>query len=175
MIESTKINSSNLKTTLEELEEVFLDELENMLVTRLMENKRVVLPGTKNNVVEYAGRTNFKIRLKRPNKNVWSITFQDFRESIRKVLREGNLAPVDGMGDGGSVKNGKFDLPTLFLLHVLPPEEYSKRSFVGNHVVHPTLGEGEVLRISDSGNVEVEFPSRVVMLKPSFVELKTAS
>ena len=45
-------------------------------------------------------------------------------------------------------------------------------SFVGNPVIHPTLGDGKVIRISDSGNVEVQFKDRTVRLKPNFIKLK---
>ena len=59
------------------------------------------------------------------------------------------------------------------LLNVLPEKEYKKRSFVGNPVIHPTYGEGIVVRISDTGNVEVQFKERLVRLKPNFIKLKT--
>jgi len=70
-------------------------------------------------------------------------------------------------------KKEKIDLPTTLLLNVLPELEYKNRSFVGNPVVHPTYGEGKVIRISDSGNVEVQFKERLVRLKPNFIKLKT--
>ncbi|MFZ0389385.1 MAG: hypothetical protein WAN36_02915, partial [Calditrichia bacterium] len=121
--------------------------------------------------LEYAGKTNFKIRFKRPNKNVWSVPFQDFRESIRHVLREGRLNAVEAEEDH---QKETMDLPTLLLLHVLPDEEFARRSFVGNKVDHPTMGEGRIVRITASGNVVVEFLERQVKLKPGFIKLKTS-
>ncbi len=172
MINESRLTSTDFKKVFSELEESCVGELEDLLLSRLMENKSVVVPGTDEEILEFAGRTNYKIRLKRPNKNVWSITFQEFRESIRKVLRKGRLDEFNGKAKSQGEKGNGFDLPTQLLLHVLPNEEYRRRSFVGNTVVHPTMGEGAVVGISDSGNVEVEFQERVVMLKPGFVKLK---
>ena len=70
-------------------------------------------------------------------------------------------------------KSEEQELVLPWLLHILPEEEYYHRSFVGNKVVHPILGEGEVKEITDNGNVKVKFSERVAMLKPSFVKLKT--
>lgn len=173
MIKPTHFTSCDFKNTFEALEEHFLDELEGLLVSKLMEQKSITLPNAENEVVEFAGRTNYKIRLKRPNKSVWSVSFQEFRESIRTVLRNGGLDPLQVNGEKPAKKRN-MELPTLILLHILPDEEYKSRSFVGNQVEHQTMGEGEVLGITNKGNVEVKFDDRKVMLKPRFVKLKSA-
>lgn len=172
MIDPLNFKSANFKETFEELEEAYLDELGESLIRRLMEKKSVELPGAAKEVLEFAGRTNYKIRLKRPNKNVWSVSFQDFREAIRKVLRKGRLNSLEGQNEKSAESTGPFDLPTSMLLHILPDDEYKKRSFVGNRVIHPTMGEGRVVHITDTGNVEVKFDERIVKLKPTFVKLK---
>lgn len=171
MIESKKFSSPNFNENFQQLEKLFVDELEQKVVSTLVEKRTIVLPGTRDEVLEFAGRTNYKLRLKRPNKNVWSVPLQTFRESIRKVLREGKLTPLEQNAKAPRNKSGEDALATLLLLHILPEEEYYLRSFVGNQVHHPTLGEGKVVRITDSGNVEVAFAERVVRLKPDFVQL----
>ena len=173
MIEETKFKSVVFNQALLELEDTYVNELEDMLISTLMEQKTVQLQGNIDEVIEFAGRTNYKIRLRRPNKNVWSIPFRDFRESIRKVLRIGTSGLLDNGSQDTILKKEKIDFPTALLLNVLPEKEYKKRSFVGNPVVHPTYGDGRVIRISDSGNVEVQFKDRMVRLKPNFIKLKT--
>ncbi len=172
MIEPTKIKFSDLRQALQELEAQFVNELEDMLISQLMEKKSVQLYGQKDEVLEFAGKTNYKIRLRRPQKNVWSVSFKDFRESIRKVLRNGTSRLVS---EGTPLaKRNKLDLPTSLLLNVLPAQEYENRSFIGNKVTHPMWGEGNIVSISDSGNVEVQFTERIVTLKPNFIKLETA-
>lgn len=174
MIEPSKITSSDLNQALHELEDLYIDELENMLMSQLMDQKSVHLYGKTDEILEFAGRTNYKIRLRIPNKNVWSISFKDFRESIRKVLRTGPSKILDGNGSTTPTREENLDYPTNLLLHVLPNDEYKNRSFVGNKVNHPTWGVGKIVSISDSGNVEVEFTNRKVILKPNFIKLVTA-
>lgn len=172
MINPSKFESPDFTKVFETIENMFVEELTTIMVDKLFEEKSLTIPGTENEILEFAGRTNYKIRLKRPNKNVWSIPLQDIRDSIKKVLREGKLLPVEGKVTAADEKNKNHILPLNWLLHILPEEEYRERSFVGNIVRHPTLGEGEVLRITDSGNVEVKFAERTAMLKPNFVQLK---
>ncbi len=174
MIEPNKFSSADLNQALHELEDRYIDELEDMLISQLMDQKSVQLYGETDEVLEFAGRTNYKIRLRRPNKNVWSISFKDFRESIRKVLRTGPSKILDENDSTAVAKEENIDYPTTLLLHVLPNDEYKNRSFVGNRVIHPTWGDGRIVSILDSGNVEVEFPDRKVVLKPNFIKLITA-
>jgi len=173
MIEENKFSTADFNKALLELEDHYINELENMLISKLMEQKSVQLEGLSDEVIEFAGRTNYKIRLRRPNKNVWSIPFRDFRESIRKVLRIGTSGLLKDNNVSSVPKKEKIDYPIVLLLNVLPEKEYKTRSFVGNPVVHPTLGDGKVMRISESGNVEVQFKDRTVRLKSSFIKLKT--
>jgi len=173
MIEETKIKSVIFNQALLELEDTYINELEDMLISKLMEQKTIRLHGNFDEVIEFAGRTNYKIRLRRPNKNVWSIPFREFRESIRKVLRIGTSGLYNNGSQNALLKKEKIDFPTALLLNILPEKEYKNRSFVGNPVIHPTYGDGEVIRISDSGNVEVQFKDRMVHLKPNFIKLKT--
>jgi hypothetical protein len=88
-------------------------------------------------------------------------------------LRIGTSGLLDNGNQNSVLKREKIDLPTVLLLNVLPEKEYKKRSFVGNPVIHPTYGEGIVVGISDTGNVEVQFEERLVRLKPNFIKLKT--
>jgi len=169
MIEPTRFTSPDFNQVFGEVEATFVDELEKLVISRLIENKTVKLPGAEDEVLEYAGRTNFKIRIKRPHKNVWSIPYKSLREAIRSVLRRGKLLPVV---EKANKRSEERELALPWLLHILPEEEYYRRSFVGNKVVHPSLGEGEVEEITDTGNVKVKFSDRVAMLKPSFVKLK---
>lgn len=172
MIEPLKFESPDFSEVFETFENMYVEELTTMMIDKLFEEKTLSIPGIENEILEFAGRTNYKIRLKRPNKNVWSIPLQDIRDSIKKVLREGKLLPVEGKPTAADEKNKNHNLPLNWLLHILPEDEYRKRSFVGNIVQHPTLGEGEMLRITDSGNVEVKFAARTAMLKPNFIQLK---
>ncbi|GAB4372267.1 MAG: hypothetical protein Kow0042_15520 [Calditrichia bacterium] len=172
MIEPNQIDTKNFKKIFTKLEETYIDELENLLISKLYQDKVVAIPGFENESIEFVGRTNYTIRLKRPNKNFWSISFQTLRKSIRKVLREGKLEPVDPTLLEKEDLQEFDEVAVSMLLHILPDNEYLSRSFVGNLVEHPTLGEGRVIRISESGNVEIEFGDRSVMLKPGFVQLK---
>lgn len=174
VIEPQKLKSPEFNQTFQELEEYYVDELENMLLAELVEKKSLKLATHQDEVIEFAGKTNYKIRVRRPHKNVWSIPLKDFRKSIRRVLRQGALDPLNEKRLESTKFERVSDLPTKILLHILPDEEYKQRSFVGNTVVHPTLGSGKVIAISESGNVEIEFENRVAKLKPDFVRLKTA-
>ena len=78
MIEETKFKSLIFNQALLELEDAYINELEDMLLSKLMADKEVQLHGNFNEVIEFAGRTNYKIRLRRPNKNVWSIPLREF-------------------------------------------------------------------------------------------------
>ncbi len=171
MIEPAKLTSCDLNQAIEDLENRYIGEIENLLISTLMEQKSVHLHGDVDEVLEFAGRTNYKILLRRPNKNVWSVSFKDFRESVRKVLRTGPEKILDEENSGS--KNDDLDLPTHLLLHVLPEDEYENRSFVGNRVLHSKWGTGEILGILESGNVRVKFDGKQVMLKPDFVKLDT--
>ena len=173
MIEPSKFKSSNFSENFTELEELYIGELEELLVSELVKKKSLRIPGKKDEIVEYAGRTNYKIRIRRPNKNIWAIQFKDFRKSIREVLRRGKLDSIKDQTNRGKSRASFIDLPTNILLHVLPDDEYRSRSFIGNQVEHPTWGEGKVVNISETGNIDVQFKNRVVTLKPSFVQLKT--
>jgi hypothetical protein len=162
LIEPEKLKSPDFQKTFHELEEYYIDELESMLLNLLIEE-----------TIEFAGRTNYKIRVRRPHKNVWSIPLKDFRESIRKVLRQGMLDPINPKKLESTRFERPSELPTNMVLHILSDEEYERRSFVGNPVVHATLGLGKVVAISESGNVDVKFRDRVATLKPNYVRLKT--
>ena len=48
MIVPTKFNSTDFSTTFEEYEPMFVDELEDMIISKLMEDKSVTIPGTDN-------------------------------------------------------------------------------------------------------------------------------
>jgi len=172
MIEPTRFESSNFETVFDVFESAFVEELEEMMVNKLFEQKALEIPGTDHEILEFAGRTNYKIRLKRPNKNVWSVPLKSIRASIKKVLREGQIDSAEKKNRGRGVLNPEHALPVSWLMRTLPEEEFDARSFIGNVVEHPTLGEGKVCRISDNGNVEVKFKRRSVMMKPGFVRLK---
>lgn len=172
MISPSKLEDTNFSQVFGVLEAAYVSEIENMLVANLIENKTVEIPGTDKDSLEFLAKTNFKLRLKRPHKNVWSVSLQSLKDSIRKVLREGKLEPVSEKSTSNSVKTRGFELPVFLLLHTVPNEEFLNRSFVGNKVTHPQLGEGEVIRISDSGNVEIQFPEKTILLKPGFIQLK---
>ncbi len=167
MIDPAKLKSSNLQHSLQELEESLITEIENMLLSVLMEKKRIQLHGRFKEILEYLGRTNYKISLRRPNKEIWSVTFKDFREAIRKVLRTGTAA-VFSSND----QKEPMDVRMAMLLHILPENEYQIRSFIGNTVIHPNWGTGKLVCINENGNVQVEFKDQIVKLKPEFVELK---
>lgn len=174
MIEVTELKSENLSQILNETEEVFVNELENMLLSKLIEEKSIRIQGQYEEVLEFAGRTNHKIRLRVPNKNVWSVSFRDLGESIRKVLRTGSIFSDEIVSGNSKSGDQVFDHHTNLLLHILPQKEYEKRSLVGNEVVHSSLGYGKVISISESGNVVVKFEDRTVRLKPNFIKLRTS-
>ncbi len=167
MIDPAKLKTANFQSSLHDLEEFYITELENMVITELMEKRRIQLHGRFNEILEFVGRTNYKISLRRPNKDIWSISFKDFREAIRKILRTGT-SPVFSPNN----QKEQYDAKIAMLLHVLPENEYQNRSFIGNSVVHPHWGTGKLIGINDNGNVQVEFKDQVVKLKPDFVELK---
>lgn len=167
MIDPAKLKASNLQRSLQELEESYITEIENLVLTALMEKKRIQLHGRFKEILEYLGRTNYKITLRRPNKDIWSVTFKDFREAVRKVLRTGTAA-VFSSND----KKEPMDIKMAMLLHILPENEYQIRSFIGNTVIHPNWGTGKLVCINENGNVQVEFKDQIVKLKPDFVELK---
>jgi hypothetical protein len=171
MLESQKNKFSTLDQAIFNLEELYINELEDMLYSRLIEDKRIELNGNVKETIEFAGKTNYKIRLRRPNKNVWAIPFKDFREAIRVVLRIGThkLKVKENLGYSPS---HEIKYATSLLLNILPEKEYQQRSFVGKRVVHPKWGEGKILSISESGNADVQFRDRVVRLKPNFIKLK---
>jgi hypothetical protein len=171
MIETSKDKFSTLDQAMFNLEELYINELEDMLFSHLMENKRIQLAGNVSEIIEFAGKTNYKIRLRRPNKNVWAIPFKDFRESIRMVLRAGT-DKLKVNENSISSPSAEMKFATSLLLNILPEKEYKTRSFVGKRVVHPKWGEGKILTISDSGNVDVQFKERVARLKPNFIKLK---
>ena len=127
MIDTSDLKTADFEITFRELEENYIDELEKMLISELVEKKSLLLPGTKEEVLEFIGKTNFKIHLKRPNKNVWSVSSRNFRESIRKVLRKGKLSPLNEKLTEHADKIEHFDLPIFMLLHVLPNKEYQNR------------------------------------------------
>jgi hypothetical protein len=174
MIKPSKLKSEDFCQTLSEMEDRYIEELEEMLISKLISEKSVHLAGKHEETLEFAGRTNYKIRLRVPNKNVWSISFRDFRESIRKVLRKGIVSESEFEEDKSRATEKLLDQLTTLLLHILPEEEYKERSFIGNKVTHPTLGSGKVISISDSGNVEVEFRDKVAKIKPNYIQLKTS-
>jgi hypothetical protein len=173
LIEPEKLKSPDFQKTFHELEEYYIDELESMLLNLLIEKRCLKIKGDHEETIEFAGRTNYKIRVRRPHKNVWSIPLKDFRESIRKVLRQGMLDPINPKKLESTRFERPSELPTNMVLHILSDEEYERRSFVGNPVVHATLGLGKVVAISESGNVDVKFRDRVATLKPNYVRLKT--
>lgn len=172
MIDPGKIKSSELNIALQDLEESSVIELENMLISELIAKKCIRLHGRFEEVLEFAGRTNYKIRLRQPNKTVWSISFKDCRESIRKVLRLGTTTIFGEEQNSRAEKKDQLDHHTTLLLNVLPEQEYEIRSFIGNLVVHPNWGIGKLVRINENGNIEVEFKDRTVRLKPDFIKLK---
>ena len=81
MIEPLKFESPDFSEVFETFENMYVEELTTMMIDKLFEEKTLSIPGIENEILEFAGRTNYKIRLKRPNKNVWSIPLQDIRDS----------------------------------------------------------------------------------------------
>ena len=173
MIDTNMFTSPEFQENFQRLEIRFVEELEHTIIAHLMEQRSIALPDLPEEVIEFAGKTNFKIRIKRPNKNVWSVPLQEFRHAIRQVLREGKLPSLEEVQKAPRNHHEETIKATLLLLHILPEEEFYKRSFVGNKVVHITLGEGEIVQITETGNVVVDFSNRRVKLKPAFIQLKT--
>lgn len=173
MIDPQLLQSDNFEEIYPRLESGFVDELENLALNRLYRERFFELPGPTHEKVEFVSKSNYKIRIKRPNKNLWSVPLQDFRKCIKVALREGTISPDIPFGDENAPP-AEEELPLMSLLHVLPEEEYLKRSLVGNAVEHKTLGEGKIVRILESGNLEVQFKDQTLVLKPSFVKLKGA-
>ncbi len=170
MIDPTRFVSANFTDNFPELEEEAVAELEHLLFSRLLEQGQVAVGGE---VLEFAGRTNFKLRVKRPNRSVWSIPLKQIRDSVRRILREGlqvleqePFVPARGSRTSTTIEGLRL------LLQSIPPEEYLSRSFIGNEVEHQVYGVGKILRINSSGNVEIEFPEKCVLLKPEFFRLK---
>lgn len=170
MIDPTRFVSANFTDNFPQLEEEAVAELENLLFSRLLEQGQVTVG---EEVLEFAGRTNFKLRVKRPNRSVWSIPLKQLRDTLRQVLREGpqilDQEPFV-VSRGGRTTTTSEGLRLLLLS--IPPEEYQSRSFIGNEVEHGVYGVGKIVRINDSGNVEIEFPEKCVLLKPQFFRLK---
>jgi len=174
MIESEVLEGCQFQEKFLLLEREYVSELENMIFSQLLQFGQVEV-GDKNEILEFSGRTNYKIRVRRPNRNVWSVPLKNLQDAIRKVLREGEISREKGAFL--TTKNGKpspLETPLKMLLESIPWTEFEKRSFVGNAVQHEVYGTGFIQRISESGNVEIEFGERKVLLKPGFFELKTA-
>lgn len=175
MVDPGKLKGMDFAEHFESLETAFVGELENMIFAQLLQHGKVSVGDTEDDVLEFSGRTNFKIRVKRPRKNVWSIPVQLLKDSIRKVLREGRMFTENNEPTSGKRKKpSNLDLPIKLLLQSIPREEFFKRSFVGNSVEHEVYGEGVIKRITDTGNVEIVFGDRVALLKPGFFKLKVS-
>ncbi len=174
MIDPSKLEDFDFSKDYEALEEQLVIEIENIIIAQLIENGRVTAEPPSENTLEFAGKTNFKLRVKRRNKNVWSIPTDQLRNAIRTVLREGKIWQ-DDEGYYITTKSGKpapLDRPMKLILASIPQEEYERRSFVGLPVEHDVYGEGFIRRITDTGNVEIQFNDRVSLLKPGFFRLK---
>ncbi|GAB4340766.1 MAG: hypothetical protein Kow0037_26830 [Calditrichia bacterium] len=174
MIDPQTLPSDNFEEFYPKLETGFIDELETLALNRLYRERIFTLPGAENEKVEFVSKSNYKIRIKRPNKNLWSVPLQDFRKCIKIALREGTIDPSIPFGEENAPPPEE-ELPLMSLLHVLPEEEYLRRSLVGNLIEHQTLGDGKIIRILESGNLEIEFKDQTLVLKPSFVKLKGAA
>ncbi|NOX37849.1 MAG: hypothetical protein GXO78_09970 [Calditrichaeota bacterium] len=172
MIDASDLKDFDFSRNYFELEERFISEIENLIFDTLIREGRVAIEGDENNVLEFYNRTNFKVRVKRPQKNVWSVPIQLLRDAIRKVLREGHLRKSDGsLAIKIDTRPAKLDIPVQLLLRIVPEQEYVKRSLVGNKVRHNVYGEGRIQRITETGNVEVAFKDKVVKLKPQYFQL----
>ncbi len=172
MIDTSDLKHFDFSRHYPEMEERFIFEIETMIFETLIQQGRVAIEGDENNVLEFYNRTNFKVRVKRPQKNVWSIPIQTLRNAIRKVLREGHLRREDGsLAIKIDTRPAKLDVPVQLLLRLVPEDEYVKRSLVGNKVRHNVYGEGRIQRITETGNVEVAFKDKIVKLKPQYFEL----
>lgn len=172
MIEPSKFRFTDFNTNLHELEIQFVEEIENLIVSRLFDEGKLEI--SENEIIEFSGRTNYKIRLKRPHKNVWSVPIHVLKENIRKVLRNGGAIEGKIVNlDDRKVNDSNIELPIKILLQSVPEDEYKNRTFVGNHVTHKIYGEGIIQRITENENIEVAFKDREVLLKPDFCALIT--
>ena len=171
MIETSKLKGVVFHENFEELEDRFVDEIEDIISSQLFEKGRINCEQMENGVVEFFGRTNFKIQLKQPNKNVWSVPIQLLKRSIKKVLRNGGNLESLTVPEKKNNQSG-YELPIKLLLQSIPKDEFRKRTFVGNTVDHSIYGEGVIKNINDTGNIEVEFKDREVLMKPEFCKLK---
>lgn len=171
MIETSKLKGVDFHQNFEELEERFVDEIENIISSQLFEKGCINSEPNENGDVEFFGRTNFKIQLKQPNKNVWSVPIQLLKRSIKKVLRNGGDLETLTLPEKKSNRSG-YEVPIKILLQSIPEDEFKKRTFVGNAVNHSVYGEGVIKNINDTGNIEVEFNDREILLKPEFCKLK---
>lgn len=173
MIETSKLPSTDFEKNFQELEGQYVNEIEGIISAQLFEKGHLAGDHEKADDLEFFGRTNYKIRLKQPNKNVWSVPIQLLKKSIRKVLRNGgNIEEGVITGSGKKKSEASYEMPIKLLLKSIPGEEFQKRTFVGNTVDHKVYGEGIIKGINDTGNVEVKFPEREVLLKPEFCKLK---
>lgn len=171
MIETSNLKGVDFQENFEELEDRFVDEIEDIISSQLFEKGCVNTAQNANDHLEFFGRTNFKIRLKQPNKNVWSIPIQLLKKSIKEVLRNGGDIETLSLPEK---KNDRlaYELPIKLLLKSIPLEELKKRTFVGNTVDHSIYGDGIIQGIHETGNIEVKFKDRKVLLKPEFCKLK---
>lgn len=172
MIETSKLKGADFRQNFEELEGQYVNEIENIISSNLFEKGHLPINQGKSDKVEFFGRTNYKIRLKQPNKNVWSVPIQLLKKSIQSVLRKGGNIDAGLVSLGEKKNTSNYELPIKLLLKSVPREEFNKRTFVGNAVDHDVYGEGVITAINDTGNVEVKFKDREVLLKPEFCKLK---
>jgi hypothetical protein len=171
MIETSNLVGVDFQENFEELEDRFVDEIENIISSQLFEKGCINSSQNANDHLEFFGRTNFKIRLKQPNKNVWSIPIQLLKKSIKQVLRNGGDIETLSLHEKKNDRMG-YELPIKLLLKSVPEEEIRKRTFVGNIVAHSIYGDGIIKAINGTGNIEVKFKDREVLLKPEFCKLK---
>lgn len=171
MVETSKLKSADFRQNFGELEAKFVDEIEDIISSQLFENGFLKANHSPTENIQFFGKTNFKIRLKLPNKNVWSVPIQLLKRSIQAVLRNGGDVELLSLSDKKEDLSG-YEFPIKLILKSIPQEEFDKRTFVGNAVCHDVYGEGEIKSINDTGNVEVRFRDRQVLLKPEFCKLK---
>jgi hypothetical protein len=172
MVETSKLKGADFQQNFGELEVQFVDEIEDIISSQLYQRGYLNPNHGSTDNLEFFGKTNFKIRLKLPNKNVWSVPIQLLKRSIQRVLRNGgDIESLSLLDKKGNLSD--YELPIKLLLKSIPQEEFSKRTFVGNAVCHDVYGEGEIKSINETGNVEVSFKDRQILLKPEFCKLKT--
>ncbi|MFQ5584535.1 MAG: hypothetical protein ACE5GL_08895, partial [Calditrichia bacterium] len=112
MIEPSKFKDPDLLQNLHELEMRYIDEIEEMIISRLFSVGQLSFGEADDEILEFSGKTNYKIQLKRPNKNVWSIPIQLLKEAIRKVLRTGELPEAKiGKLEDRKLINSNYDIP----------------------------------------------------------------